>query len=128
MLWFLIAIGIGLICGAMDEDTVTAIIVGLIGCIVALMVNLWVCLGWSGMDTTINAPVQGQVQTKIVNNEPSFVFSAGGHDYVIATEDVDLRAGTPRYVEKHTSDADIWWTFMPTKDAQAPKHILYVNP
>ena len=130
MLWFIIAFTIAFAVRALSGDAEIVFGVFLVSVGFAFVVNLFVAMGWSGTDVTINAPVQGQVQTKIINGEPSFVFKAGNRDYVIAVEDVDLKAGEPRYVEKNPSDAEVAWTVFPTTDnrSNGTQHILYINP
>lgn len=98
-----------------------------IGGFAVFILNLVVCAAWFGGYDEVNVPIEGTVQTKIVNSEASFVFRAGGQDYVYSTDEVTLSVGQPRLVIESTSDASNWWTLFPTEKTRR-EVFLTVNP
>lgn len=111
MLWFLIAVIVAIHMGIFNDDIVEFVAWLVVGVLVAFMVNIGIGLGWTGKDWKHYA-VDGPVQTKVVNGEPSFVFRAGGQDWVLPTNATAVNVGTPELAVGHRSRPAPCWTVL----------------
>lgn len=87
-----------------------------IGSIIAIIANILVWGFYNGTYDKVNAEITSSVVTKNVNGESSFVFTAGGSEYVYPVNDVTVKVGQPRLVVKNTAALSRWYTLFTTKD------------
>ena len=130
MFWFGIAVGLALVTYSLshERDKVANFFGSLVlGSIVAFGVNVAAIGFYNTTYNYVDAPISGKVQTKVVNAEPSFVFTANGSEYVYPVSDVTVKVGEPHLLIKKTKQAPQWLTVLSTKDART-EVIVTVNP
>ena len=108
MVWFVLAILVTVFFHMLvnEKDAPVALFAGFL---IAFLVNVFLT-GTNGERDTVNATVTGQVELKEVNDEASYVFTAGGKDYVIPADDaeVELTTGPEKYVVVSNVEHPFW--------------------